>query len=57
MNILSYVDFSKMCHVIKYFPASNQKFEQEEINSPLYSSSIAIEWLHKYIIELESYME
>ena len=26
MNILSYVDFSKLCHVIKYFTELNQKF-------------------------------
>ena len=25
MNILSYVDFEKLCHVIKYFPQLNQK--------------------------------
>ena len=25
INILSYVDFEKMCHVIKYFPVLNQK--------------------------------
>ena len=31
MNILSYVDFSKLCHAIKYFTELNQKFGQEDI--------------------------
>ena len=35
MNILSYVDFSKLCHVIKYLPQSNQIFGKEDINSPI----------------------
>ena len=52
MNILSYVDFSKLCHVIKYFTELNQKNGQEEINFHLSSSSIAIEWRNKYLIEL-----
>ena len=43
-NILSYVDFSKVCHVITYFPELNQKFGQEDITFPISSSSIAIEW-------------
>ena len=35
MNILSYVDFEKLCHVIKYFPQLNLHFGKEEINFPL----------------------
>ena len=50
VNILSCVDFSKLCHVIKYFPGLNQKFGQEDITFPLYSSSRYIEWRNKHII-------
>ena len=35
MNILSDVDFSKLCHAIKYFPQLNQNFGKEEITFPL----------------------
>ena len=35
LNILSYVDYSKMCHVIKYFTELNQNFGQEDITFPL----------------------
>ena len=35
INILSRVDFSKLCHVTKYFPELNQKFEQEDITVPI----------------------
>ena len=52
MNILSYVDFSKLLHVIKYFPELNQKFGQEGITFLPYSSSIAIYWENKNLIEL-----
>ena len=43
-NILSYVDFSKLCHVITYFTKLNKTFGQEDITFPLSSSSRAIEW-------------
>ena len=32
MNTFNYFDFSKLCHVITYFPELNQKFGQEDIN-------------------------
>ena len=55
--ILSCVDFSKLCHVIKYFPWLNKVFRQEHITFPLSSISRAIEWRNKYPIELESYVD
>ena len=42
-NILSYVGFSKLSRVIKYFPELNQKLGQEDMNFHISSSSIAIE--------------
>ena len=38
MNILSCVDFFKLCHVIKYFPELNKKFRQEYITFHISSS-------------------
>ena len=52
INILSYVDFSKLCNIIKFFPESNQKFAKEVITFPILSSSISIEW-KKNLNELE----
>ena len=52
MNIWSYVNFSQLCHVINYFPESNQNIGQEDITFNLLSSSRAIEWQNKHIIEL-----
>ena len=43
-NIISYVDFSIISHVIKCFTYSKQKFKKEDINFTLYSSSRVIEW-------------
>ena len=43
MNIFSYVDSSKLCHVINNFPDLNQNIGQEDIISPPNSSSRAIE--------------
>ena len=31
MNIFSYVDFSKLCHVIQFFAELNQHFVEEGI--------------------------
>ena len=42
-NIISYVDFSRICHVIRCFTDLNQAFVKEDIISPLLSSSRAIE--------------
>ena len=53
MNIFSYVDSSKLCHEIKYFPLLNQIISQECITFPLSSLSRGIEWQHKISIELE----
>ena len=44
MNILSYVDFSKLFRVIKYFFQLNKKVWKEDIIFPFLSSSRAIEW-------------
>ena len=43
MDIFSYVDSSKLCHVINNFPDLNQNIGQEDIISPPNSSSRAIE--------------
>ena len=43
INILSYVDFLKLCHVITHFHEMNQKFTQEDINFFPSSNSRAIE--------------
>ena len=51
-NILIYVDFSKLCHVITYFPKLNQIFGQEDITFPISSSSRSIECQNKHPIEL-----
>ena len=37
-NIIIYVDFSKICHVIKCFTDLRQTFGKEDINFPLSSS-------------------
>ena len=55
--ILSYVDFSKICYVIKYFTELKQNIGKEDITFTLSSSSRAIEWQNKHIIELESYVD
>ena len=52
INILSYVNFSKLCHVIQYFLELNKKIGQEDINLPLSSSSRAIGCRNKHLIEL-----
>ena len=52
MNMLSYVDFEKLRHVIKYFPESPQKFGKEDITFPLSSISRAIEWRKTFPINL-----
>ena len=43
-NIISYVDFSIISHVIKCFTYSKKKLKKEDINFTLCSSSRAIEW-------------
>ena len=57
MNIFSYVDSSKLFHVIKYFPLLKQIIGQEYITFPLSSIPRGIEWQHKISIELESYVD
>ena len=52
-NILSYVDFSRICDVIKSFTELGQNIGVEDINFPLSSSLRAIEWRNEHIIELE----
>ena len=44
--------FSKLCHVIKYFPELNHNFGQEDIIFGLSSSSKDIEFRNWYLIEL-----
>ena len=56
-NILSYVDFSKICYVIKYFSELKQDFGEEGIAFPSSSSSIAIEWRNEHLLELELYVD
>ena len=50
MNILSYVDSLKLCHVIKYFTELNQMFGQADMTFPLSSRSRAIEWQNKILL-------
>ena len=57
MNIFSYVDSSKICHMIKYFPLLKQIIGQDYITFPLSSISRGIEWQNKISIELEYYTE
>ena len=52
MNILSYVDFAKLCNVIKYSSELNQKIVKEVITFPIFSSSRAIKCGNKYLNEL-----
>ena len=52
INILSHVDFSKMCHLIQYFPELNQKIGQENITFLFYSGSRDIEWRNRHLIGL-----
>ena len=57
LNILSHVDFSKICNVIKYFPYLKQNIGKENINSPLSSIPRAIEWRNEHLIKLEPYVD
>ena len=54
VNILSYVDFEKLYHVINYFPELNEEIEKKDIIVPLSSSSRAIKWGKKFLHEFES---
>ena len=56
-NILSYVDFSKICNVIKSFPGLSKNIGREDITFLLSSTSRTIEWRNEYIITLESYAD
>ena len=51
-HILSYVDFSKLCHVIEYCPELNEIYGQECTTFPISSSSRALGWQNKQLIEL-----
>ena len=51
-NILIYVDFSKICYIIKSFSELKQKFGKEDITFPLSLSSRNIEWINKNLLEL-----
>ena len=44
--------FPNYAFVITYFSEFNQIFGQEDITSPLYSSSKSVEWKNKHLIEL-----
>ena len=44
MNILSYVDFSKLCNVMKVFTELNQNILKEGITFSFLSSSRDVEW-------------
>ena len=56
-NIIIYVDYSKICHVIRSFHDLNQKFGKEDINFPLSSSSRAIEWRKKNLNGLDKFVD
>ena len=56
MNILSYVDFEKMCNIIKNSPGLNHNFVKEDITFPLLYSSRAIKWRKQYVNGLQIYV-
>ena len=56
-NIISYVDYSKIFHVVRSFPDLNQKIGKEDITFTVYSSSIAIEWQKKYLNGLDQFVD
>ena len=51
-NIISYVDLSRIFHVIKCFPDLKRKFGKEDITFILSSISISIEWQKNNLSEL-----
>ena len=51
-NLWSYVDFEKLCNVVKYYTELNQKIVKEGIDFPIQSSSRDIKWQKKYLNEL-----
>ena len=54
MNILDYINFSKLFHAIKYFPELNNFWGNEDITFPLSPSPRAIEWQKQYLHEFDS---
>ena len=56
-NIISYVYFSKIYHVISCFPGLNQTFGEEYITFPISSSSRAIEWRKNNLNKLDQYVD
>ena len=56
-NVISYVDYSKICHVIRSFPDLNQTFGKEDITFPLSSISRAIEWRKNYLNGLYHFLD
>ena len=51
-NILSYVDFSKICDVIKSFPELKENIGKEDTTFPLSSTSREIKWRNKHLLGL-----
>ena len=56
MNILSYVDFSKLCNVVKFPPELNKDYVKEGITFTPSSSPRSIKWI-KEVNELEPCVE
>ena len=54
MTILGYVDFAKLCQVIKYFTQLNNVFGKEDITLPILSSSISFDRQKNDYNEIES---
>ena len=44
MDILSYVDYEKLCNIMQNFPELNRNFLKEGITFPIFYSSRAIKW-------------
>ena len=56
-NIISYINFSKFCHVTKCVTDLKQTFGKEDITFPPSSSSKAIEFRKDNLSQLEQYVD
>ena len=56
-NIINYVEYSKICHVIRSFSDLNQTFGKKDITFPLSSSSREIEWRKDNLNGLDQFLD
>ena len=52
INILSYVDFAKLCHKINYFPQSNQNFGEKTLTSLSHQFQEPLNYKNKIVMNL-----